>query len=75
MALVKLWIDQGAKAPTGTRVKTVIVTAPPANVPAGGSCTVDVAFNPQTTGMFKATIQIDLNPGPPVVISVSGHGT
>src|SRR5258708_39067570 len=33
LALLKLWIDQGAKAPTGTRVKTTIVlTAPPDRV-------------------------------------------
>ncbi len=33
LALVKLWIDQGAKAPSGARVKTkIIVGAPPANV-------------------------------------------
>jgi WD40 repeat protein len=33
LALVKLWIDQGAKAPTGERVKVkVVVTPPPAPV-------------------------------------------
>ncbi|MBI3412295.1 MAG: NB-ARC domain protein [Planctomycetes bacterium] len=33
LALVKLWIDQGAKAPSGLRAKPkVIVSAPPANV-------------------------------------------
>jgi hypothetical protein len=42
---------------------------------AGGSCTVLVAFNPQSTGTFKAGVQIDLNPGPPVTVSVSGRGT
>ncbi len=33
LAIVKLWIDQGAKAPTGARVKPkVVLTPPPANV-------------------------------------------
>jgi WD40 repeat protein len=33
LALVKLWIDQGAKAPTGARVRPkIIVGLPPANV-------------------------------------------
>ena len=33
LALVKLWIDQGAKAPTGQRERPkIIVSAPPANV-------------------------------------------
>jgi WD40 repeat protein len=33
LALIKLWIDQGAKAPTGIRVKPkVIVGLPPANI-------------------------------------------
>jgi WD40 repeat protein len=33
LAIIKLWIDQGAKAPTGVRVKpTVIVGLPPATV-------------------------------------------
>ncbi len=33
LALIKLWIDQGAKAPSGARVKAkVIVTAPPPNI-------------------------------------------
>jgi len=33
LALIKLWIDQGAKAPSGNREKRkVIVSAPPANV-------------------------------------------
>lgn len=33
LALIKLWIDQGAKAPTGTRiVAKVILKAPPASV-------------------------------------------
>jgi len=33
LALIKLWIDQGAKAPTGAKVKPVIVVSlPPANV-------------------------------------------
>jgi WD40 repeat protein len=33
LALIKLWIDQGAKAPTGTRTKTkLILSVPPANV-------------------------------------------
>jgi len=48
---------------------------PPVNVPPGGSCELDFAFNPQTAGTFKATFQIDLNPGPPVQISLSGRGT
>src|SRR5204862_28965 len=29
LALIKLWIDQGAKAPTGMRVKPIVVVAPP----------------------------------------------
>ena len=29
LALVKLWIDQGAKAPTGMRPKTIVVVTPP----------------------------------------------
>jgi WD40 repeat protein len=29
LALFKLWIDQGAKAPVGMRVKTVVVVTPP----------------------------------------------
>src|SRR5262249_53912440 len=33
LALIKLWIDQGAKAPSGVRVKPkVVLTALPANV-------------------------------------------
>src|SRR6185369_6771285 len=33
LAVIKLWIDQGAKAPSGARVKAkVIVTAPPTSV-------------------------------------------
>ena len=33
LALIKLWIDQGAKAPTGARVRaTVTLHAPPATV-------------------------------------------
>src|SRR4051812_17230866 len=33
MALVKLWIDQGAKAPTGVRERPkIVVSVPPANV-------------------------------------------
>ena len=33
LALIKLWIDQGAKPPSGTRVKTaVVVNLPPAGV-------------------------------------------
>ena len=33
LALIKLWIDQGAKAPTSVREKPkIIVTAPPATV-------------------------------------------
>lgn len=33
LAIVKLWIDQGAKAPTGVREKIkIVVTAPPASV-------------------------------------------
>ena len=33
LALVKLWIDQGAKAPTGVRVRPkVLVSSPPGNV-------------------------------------------
>src|SRR4051794_11898276 len=33
LALIKLWIDQGAKAPTGERVKVkVVITPPPAVV-------------------------------------------
>ncbi len=33
LALIKLWIDQGAKAPTGVREKPkIVVSAPPANV-------------------------------------------
>ena len=47
----------------------------PVFVAAGGSCSADIAFNPQTTGNFKATVEIDLNPGPAVQISVSGRGT
>src|SRR5262249_967331 len=29
LALVKLWIDQGAKAPTGVRVKPKVIVGPP----------------------------------------------
>ena len=47
----------------------------PLNVPAGGSCNVDFAFRPPTAGSFKATIQVDLNPGPPVLITLTGRGT
>src|SRR4029077_878613 len=33
LALIKLWIDQGAKAPTGVREKIkIVVGVPPANV-------------------------------------------
>jgi HYDIN/CFA65/VesB family protein len=48
---------------------------PPVSVAPGGSCELDFAFNPQTAGKFNATFQIDLNPGPPVLISLSGRGT
>jgi WD40 repeat protein len=33
MAIVKLWIDQGAKAPSGTKQRpTIVISVPPANV-------------------------------------------
>ena len=44
-------------------------------VPAGGSCTVNVAFDPQATGSRRGTLQIDLNPGPPAQVALSGRGT
>ena len=47
----------------------------PVFVVPGSSCVVNVVFNPQTVGTFKATVQIDLNPGPPADITVTGRGT
>lgn len=41
----------------------------------GTSCIANVAFNPQSTGTFKATLQIDLSPGPFVQVGLSGRGT
>lgn len=41
----------------------------------GASCFANVDFNPQGTGTFKATLQIDLNPGPFADVSLSGRGT
>jgi hypothetical protein len=47
----------------------------PVFVGPGGTCTVDVVFNPQAVGTFKATLQIDLNPGPPATVALTGRGT
>src|SRR6201999_4255994 len=45
-------------------------------VPAWGSCTVTVAFNPQAKGSFNGTITLTDNASPTTqIIALSGKGT
>jgi len=64
LAIVKLWIDQGAKAPSAARVKPkIIVSLPPAVLhPIRG-----LAFNKDKTALFAAVgntiLQLDASTG------------
>jgi hypothetical protein len=48
----------------------------PSSLPAGGSCTVSVKFEPTTTGAASGTLSVPSSaPGSPLTVALSGTGT